>query len=104
MIVEKRDTSQRQRKEALVYMGQEVTFLEPSTACRYLGVWGTPTGICQIRKKGFKCRPVLPASLTVSRSANRRFEQSNTLRNSSLSLCLLCCCRLRFISLSFGLH
>ena len=44
MIVEKRDTSQRQRKEALVYMGQEVTFLEPSTACRYLGVWGTPTG------------------------------------------------------------
>jgi len=44
MIVEKRDTSQRQRKEALVYMGQEVTFLAPSTACRYLGVWGTSTG------------------------------------------------------------
>ena len=44
MIVEKKGTSQRQRKEALVYMGQEVTFLAPSTACRYLGVWVTPTG------------------------------------------------------------
>ena len=30
--------------ETLVYMGQEVTFLAPLTACRYLGVWGTPTG------------------------------------------------------------
>jgi hypothetical protein len=30
--------------ETLVYMGQEVTFLASSTTCRYLGVWGTPTG------------------------------------------------------------
>jgi hypothetical protein len=44
MVVERRGTGQRQMSETLVYMGQEVTFLAPSTSCRYLGVWGTPTG------------------------------------------------------------
>jgi len=44
MVVERRGKSQCQMDETLVYMGQEVTFLAPSTACRYLGVWGTPTG------------------------------------------------------------
>jgi hypothetical protein len=44
MVVEQRGTGQRQMSETLVYMGQEVTFLAPSTSCRYLGVWGTPTG------------------------------------------------------------
>jgi hypothetical protein len=44
MVVERQETGQRQMDETLVYMGQEVTFLAPSTACRYLGVWGTPTG------------------------------------------------------------
>jgi hypothetical protein len=51
MVVERRGTGQRQMGETLVYMGQEVTFLAPSTACRYLGVWGTPTGICETRKR-----------------------------------------------------
>ena len=44
MVVERRGKNQCQMHETLVYMGQEVTFLAPSTACRYLGVWGTPTG------------------------------------------------------------
>ena len=44
MVNEWRAKSQCQMDETLVYMGQEVTFLAPSTACRYLGVWGTPTG------------------------------------------------------------
>ena len=57
MVVERRGTGQRQINETLVYrecclvpinntpyMGQEVAFLAPSTACRYLGVWGTPAG------------------------------------------------------------
>ena len=44
MVVERRGKSQCQMDETLVYMGQEVIFLAPSTACRYLGVWGTPTG------------------------------------------------------------
>jgi hypothetical protein len=44
MVVERRGKSQCQMDETLVYMGQEVTFLAPSTACRYLGEWGTPTG------------------------------------------------------------
>jgi len=44
MVIEQRGKSQYQMDETLVYMGQEVTFLAPSTACRYLGVWGTPTG------------------------------------------------------------
>ena len=39
MVVERRGKSQRQMDETLLYMGQEVTFLAPSTACRYLGVW-----------------------------------------------------------------
>jgi hypothetical protein len=43
MVVEQRGTGHRQMGETLVYMGQEVTFLAPSTSCRYLGVWGTPT-------------------------------------------------------------
>ncbi len=43
MVVERQEAGQRQMDEILVYMGQEVTFLAPSTACRYLGVWGTPT-------------------------------------------------------------
>ncbi len=43
IIVERRGTGQRQMNETLVYMGQEVAFLAPSTACRYLGVWGKPT-------------------------------------------------------------
>jgi hypothetical protein len=43
MVVERRGMGQRQMDETLVYMGQEVTFLAPSTACRYLGVWGTGT-------------------------------------------------------------
>ena len=41
----------------LVYMGQEVTFLAPSTACRYLGVWGTgaPTGdMSNMKERIFK--------------------------------------------------
>jgi hypothetical protein len=41
MVVERRGKSQCQMDEtltSLVYMGQEVTFLAPSTACRYLGV------------------------------------------------------------------
>jgi hypothetical protein len=44
MVVERRGKSQYQMDETSVYMGQEVTFLAPSTACRYLGVWATPTG------------------------------------------------------------
>jgi hypothetical protein len=44
MVVELTGKSQCQMDETLVYMGQEVTFLAPSTTCRYLGVWGTPTG------------------------------------------------------------
>ena len=44
MVVERQGTGQRQVDGTLVYMGQEVTFLAPSTACRYLGVWGSPTG------------------------------------------------------------
>jgi hypothetical protein len=41
MVVEWRGRSHRQMDETLVYMGKEVTFLAPSTACRYLGVWDT---------------------------------------------------------------
>ena len=44
MVIEQRGKSQYQMDETLVYMEQEVTFLAPSTACRYLGVWATPTG------------------------------------------------------------
>ncbi len=44
MVVERQSTIPHQVDGTLVYMGQEVTFLAPSTACRYLGVWGTPTG------------------------------------------------------------
>ena len=44
MVVERRGKNQCQMDETLVYMGQEVTFLAPLTACRYLEVWGTPTG------------------------------------------------------------
>ncbi len=34
MVVERRGTGQRHMDETLVYMGREVTFLAPSTACR----------------------------------------------------------------------
>jgi hypothetical protein len=51
MVVEQRGKSQCQMDETLVYMGQEVTFLAPSTACRYLGIWGTPTGDMSITKE-----------------------------------------------------
>jgi hypothetical protein len=57
MVVERRGTGQRQMDETLVYMGQEVTFLAPSTACRYLGVWGTgaPTGdMSNMKERIFK--------------------------------------------------
>ncbi len=40
MVVERRGKSQCQMDKTLVYMGQEVTFLAPSMACRYLGVMG----------------------------------------------------------------
>jgi hypothetical protein len=55
MVVERRGKNQCQMDETLVYMGQEVTFLAPSTACRYLGVWGTPTGdMSSTKEKIFK--------------------------------------------------
>jgi hypothetical protein len=44
MVIEGLGAGQRQLRETLVYMGQAVTFLVPSMSCRYLGVWGTPTG------------------------------------------------------------
>jgi hypothetical protein len=44
LVVERLGAGQHQMSETLVYMGQAVTFLAPSTSCRYLGVWGTPTG------------------------------------------------------------
>jgi len=44
MVVERLGAGQQQMGETLVYMGQELTFLAPSVSCRYLGVWGTPTG------------------------------------------------------------
>ena len=44
MVFERLGAGQRQSRETLVYMGQAVTFLAPSMSCRYLGVWGTPTG------------------------------------------------------------
>jgi hypothetical protein len=44
MIIEQQGSGQCQTDETLIYMGQEVAFLAPSMACRYLGVWGTPTG------------------------------------------------------------
>jgi hypothetical protein len=40
MVVKRRGTGQRQMDETLVYMGQEMTFLAPSMACRYLGGMG----------------------------------------------------------------
>jgi hypothetical protein len=44
MVIEQQGSGQCQTDETLIYMGQEVAFLAPSMACRYLGVWGTPTG------------------------------------------------------------
>jgi hypothetical protein len=44
MIIERQGPSQCQTDETLTYMGQKVALLAPSVACRYLGVWGTPTG------------------------------------------------------------
>ena len=44
MVIERQGSGQCQTDETLIYMGQEVAFLAPSMACRYLGVWGTPTG------------------------------------------------------------
>ena len=51
MVVERRGTGQRQMDETLVYMGQEVSFLAPSTACRYLGYEEHQQEICQTRSK-----------------------------------------------------
>jgi hypothetical protein len=52
MVVERRGKSHRQMDETLVYMGQEVTLLAPSTACRYLGGYGEhQQEICQTRKR-----------------------------------------------------
>jgi hypothetical protein len=44
MVIDWQGSGQCQTDETLIYMGQEVVFLAPSTTCRYLGVWGTPTG------------------------------------------------------------
>jgi len=44
MIIEQQRSGQCQADETLIYMGQEVAFLAPQVAYRYLGVWGTPTG------------------------------------------------------------
>ena len=44
MIIERQGSGQCQTDETLTYMGQKVALLAPSVACRYLGVWGTPTG------------------------------------------------------------
>ena len=44
MIIEQQGSGQCQTDETLIYMGQKVALLAPSVACRYLGVWGTPTG------------------------------------------------------------
>jgi len=44
MIIEQQGSGQCQTDETLTYMGQKVALLAPSVACRYLGVWGTPTG------------------------------------------------------------
>jgi hypothetical protein len=44
MIIEQQRSGQCQTDETLIYMGQEVAFLAPQVAYRYLGVWGTPTG------------------------------------------------------------
>jgi len=44
MIIERQGSGQCQTNETLTYMGQKVALLAPSVACRYLGVWGTPTG------------------------------------------------------------
>jgi hypothetical protein len=76
MVVERRGTGQSQMSETLVYMGQEVTFLAPSTSCRYLRVWGTPTGDMsntkeRIFKRTEEARDLLrhhPLRLTSSRA------------------------------------
>jgi hypothetical protein len=44
MVIERPEASPQRSSEILTYMGQAVTFLAPSASCRYLGVWGTPTG------------------------------------------------------------
>ena len=36
MVIERLGAGQRQLRETLVYMGQEVTFLAPAMSCRYL--------------------------------------------------------------------
>ena len=51
MAIERRVKSQCQMDETFVYMGQEVTFLASSTACRYLGYGEHQQEICQTRKR-----------------------------------------------------
>jgi len=51
MVVERLGAGQHQMSETLVYMGQEVTFLVPSTSCRYLGVWDTHRGYVKHEKR-----------------------------------------------------
>ena len=51
MVVERQGPGQRQTDGTLVYMGQEVTFLAPSTACRYLGYKEHQQEICRTRKR-----------------------------------------------------
>ncbi len=44
IVIERPEASPQRSSEKLTYMGQAVTFLAPSSSCRYLWVWGTPTG------------------------------------------------------------
>jgi hypothetical protein len=89
MVVERRGTGQHQMDETLVYMGREVTFLAPSTACRYLGVWGTPTGEIsntkressrELRRRGIYFDVITPSHL------NRRLISSRVLALERLDI------------------